>query len=151
MVELAGDKNARTSTKVYEAAASHIFSAPHVDLIRYNGNITRASRASISPQGVSDLLIWPSELEVSRYGPISLSASWLTRLPVRTYLVPLLPCAARRRGGPDVILSSCRLSSAATCSALCAFVRCFAVDIFALHTAPCHRQIQHQGTTRLSM
>ena len=26
--------------------------------------------ASISPQGVSDLLIWPSELEVSRYGPI---------------------------------------------------------------------------------
>ena len=42
---LAGDKNARTSTKVYEAAASHIFSAPHVDLIRYNGNITRASRA----------------------------------------------------------------------------------------------------------
>ena len=53
-------------------SARHISSASHVDLFLYNGNMTRASRASISPQS---LLIWPSELEVSRYGPISLSAS----------------------------------------------------------------------------
>ena len=39
-----GDKNARTSAKVYDAAARHISSAPHVDLFRYNGNITGASR-----------------------------------------------------------------------------------------------------------
>ena len=67
-----GDKNARTSAKVYDAAARLIFSAPHVDTCRYNGNISGDPRArrSLSLTSITTLLRLVSGTRINRIGVV---------------------------------------------------------------------------------
>ena len=73
MAKSLGDKSAHTSTKVYQSTVKHTAGAARPSISPVQRQDYGGISASISPRSQ---LIWPSELEVSGYGPISYSASW---------------------------------------------------------------------------